>query len=208
MKILCMGDSITDMSRNKEKDFTPSSYGNGYPFFIEGELSTKYPTKHIVINRGISGNRIVDIYARIKSDCWNLQPDLISILIGVNDVWHEIGGRNGVSLERYERFYRMYIEDTLKVLPNVKFMLLEPFVLKGLATEAHFEDFCQVKEYAKVVKKLSEEYNCTFVPLQARFDELAKKYGEGYWLSDGVHPAVAGSKIISEEWLKRFYELI
>ncbi len=204
MNIVLLGDSITDMARTRDVDGEYHSYGNGYAFFLEGELATKYPHEHKIYNRGISGNRIVDLYARIKSDCWNLQPDFISVLIGVNDVWHEIVANNGVDLDRYERFYRMLIDDTKARFPNVKFMLLEPFILEGRETVAYLDKFDQIHAFAKVVKKLAEEKGCTFVPLQARFDELAAKDGAAHYIFDGVHPSVAGAKIIAEEWLKGF----
>ena len=86
MKILMFGDSITDAYRNRELDNDISSYGHGYVKYVAGYLLCENPEKYEIINRGISGNRIVDLYARIKCDCWNLNPDFISILIGVNDV--------------------------------------------------------------------------------------------------------------------------
>ncbi len=209
MKIVLLGDSITDMSRNRETpDLYPYSFGMGYPFVLTSKLYEKKPLGYEIINRGISGNRIVDVYARIKKDCWNLQPDLISILIGVNDVWHEIECENGVDVERYEKVYSMLIEDTLKVLPNVKIMLLEPFVLHGTATDESFDRFLAVKEYAKVVKKLADKYCLTFVPLQDRFDQESKKVGDSNLLYDGVHPMIAGSTLIANEWLKAFEKVI
>ena len=204
MKILFFGDSITDMARNPNQDFTVSSYGYGYPIFVTGELHYNEPQKHEIINRGISGNRIVDLYARIKKDVWNLQPDVLSILIGINDIWHELDFQNGVDLERWEKIYRMLIEDTKKVLPDLKIIVCEPFVLKGTATEEKFEQFLQVKEYAKVAKKIAEDYNLAFLPLQEKFDKAAEENGAAYYLYDGVHPSVAGAKLIAEEWLKLF----
>ena len=133
MRIVFYGDSITDAGRNRDKDFHHSSYGAGYVRDVASDLLNQNPLGFEIINRGISGNRIVDLYARIKTDLWNLNPDIISILIGVNDVWHEIGSKNGVELDRFERVYRMLIEDTKKVLPNAKIVILEPFVLKGIA---------------------------------------------------------------------------
>lgn len=205
MKIVFFGDSITDMSRNKEADFEYNSYGFGYPLVVCSKMSEEDPTKHEIINRGISGNRTVDLYARIKKDVWNLQPDVLSILIGVNDVWHELGSQNGVELERFEQVYRMIVEDTKKRLPNIKIILLEPFFTKGRAVDyLGYEGFCQVFEYAKVVKKLAQEYGLVFVPLQEKIDEAAKMYGEQYYLYDGVHPHVAGATLIANEWLKAF----
>ncbi len=206
MKILLMGDSITDMCRARNEVGTAQSFGTGYAFLVESELAKKYPTEHQVINRGIGGNRIVDIYARIKTDCWNLSPDLISILIGINDLWHDIALDNGVEAQRFEKIYKMYIEDTKKVLPNVKFILLEPFVLEGSATKEKYEEFLRIKEYAKITKKLAEEYGLVFVPLQERFNELAEKYGADYYLVDGVHPTVAGARVIADAYLNALKE--
>ena len=206
MKIVFFGDSITDMGRNREgADGDVSTFGNGYVILTAGELKYRFPDRYEIINKGISGNRIVDLYARIKADVWNLKPDMLSVLIGVNDVWHEIAAGNGVDIVRWEKIYRMMIEDTLKVLPDLKIVILEPFVLKGAATENAYEEFLQVKEYAKVAKKIAKDYNCVFVPLQKDMDEFAEKYGAEKVLYDGVHPDIAGAKIISENWLKTVF---
>ena len=168
----------------------------------------EFPKQYEIINKGISGNRTIDLYARIKKDVWNLQPDVLSILIGVNDVWHELGSKNGVEPERFERIYRMILDDTLERLPNIKIMLLEPFFLRGTAVEAlGYEGFTQVYDYAKVVRKLADEYKLTFVPLQAQFNAMAEKYGAEYYLYDGVHPSVAGATLIANGWMKGFRKL-
>ena len=206
MKILFYGDSITDAERNRNLDFHPSSYGWGFVRDIAGDLLSKNPEKYEIINRGISGNRIVDLYARVKSDLWNLQPDVISILIGVNDIWHEINYQNGVELDRFEKMYRILIEDTKKVLPNVKIMLCEPFILEGAATSSRIEQFLEVYKYAAVVKKLAEEYGLYFLPLQEKLSQAAANGVENL-LSDGVHPAEGGAKLIANEWLKKFDEM-
>ena len=209
MKILFFGDSITDAGRDRTADFEDASYGNGYvKYVVENLLANGYDRKEL-INRGISGNRIVDLYARIKTDCWNLQPDFISILIGVNDVWHEIDGTNGVELDRFEKVYRMLIEDTRAKLPNVRFMLIEPFVLKGGATardEERWQGFLSVYDYAAVVKRLAEEYGLYYLPLQNKLS-AAESANIAAILADGVHPAVNGAKLIAEEWLKKFEEI-
>ena len=204
MKILFFGDSITDMARSRDTDGQAYGYGVGYVNSVGSTLKYENPEKYDIVNRGIGGHRIVDLYARIKVDVWNHKPDVISVLIGINDVWHEIFAKNGVDLKRFERVYRMLIEDTKEQLPNVKFILCEPFVLKGSATEENYEEFCEVKKYAAVVKKLAEEYGIPFVALQEKFDEAAEKYGAIHYLYDGVHPDLAGGKLIAEEWLKVF----
>lgn len=211
MKILFYGDSITDMGRNRDVESGSIwSFGAGYPFVVASELSKYNPCKHEIINHGISGNRIVDLYARVKADVWNYKPDLLSILVGINDIWHEIDYQNGVDIIRFEKIYSMLIEDTLKELPNLKIVLLEPFVLKvkGSETEEHYDIFLHIKEYAKVVKKLADKYGLYFIPLQEKFDEAAANFGAEIYLSDGVHPNVAGATLIANEWIKLFREKI
>lgn len=208
MKILFFGDSITDANRERDADFSLKSYGFGYVRAIAGELLFDDPAKYEIFNRGVSGNRIVDLYARIKKDLWNIQPDVLSILIGVNDVWHEIAHENGVDIVRFEKVYRTIIEETKERLPNIKMILCEPFVLKGAATETAYERFLEVKDYANVVKKLAGEYGLYFLPLQEKFDKLAKQYGATNYLFDGVHPSVAGAQLIADEWLSLFRDKI
>ena len=209
MKILFFGDSITDAGRDKEDLNSENRFGNGFVKCAVNELVSQGST-HEFINRGISGNRIVDLYARIKCDCWNLKPDVLSILIGVNDIWHEIETQNGVELDRFEKVYRMLLEDTVKRLPNVKIILCEPFVLKGVATVNEgdkWQRFLAVYEYASVVKKLAEEYGLYFLPLQEKLSKVAGDTPSEY-LTDGVHPAPQGAKLIADEWIKCFKEQV
>ena len=104
--ILFQGDSITDAGRDRANKF---GLGKGYPNFVSGHLGAKYPYQFQYINRGISGNRVVDLYARIKMDMINLKPDYMSILIGINDVWHEIFDKNGVAADKFEMVYGLMI---------------------------------------------------------------------------------------------------
>ena len=210
MKILFFGDSITDMNRQRvdEQDALnqPFTYGCGFPFFVAGDLYRVAPEKYFVINKGISGDRIVDLYARVKKDVWNLKPDLISILVGTNDVWHELTPNqpNGVEIDRWEKMYRLLIDDTKKALPNVKFIICEPFLLHGSATDGDFKTLSRIKDYAVVAKKIADDYGIPFVSLQKKFDEYAEKYNAEAYLFDGVHPNVAGARLIADEWLKVF----
>ena len=209
MKIVLFGDSITDMGRDRNSDLGAFSYGHGYSNAITSQLTKENPLKYEIYNRGVSGDRSVDLYARIKRDVWNLYPNVLSILIGVNDVWHDLGEKpNGVDIVRYEKVYRAIIEETKEKLPNVKIILCEPFVLKGAATEEKFDQFEKVKDYAKIVKKLAEEYGLFFLPLQEQLNEAAEKFGAEKFLYDGVHPSLAGAGLIADAWLKLFKEQI
>lgn len=204
MKILFFGDSITDAGRNRAATAGNDALGTGFVMQIAGRLFEKDPVGYEIINTGISGNRIVDLYARIKADCINLEPDVISILIGVNDVWHEIGNRNGVDLKKFKKVYRMLLEEIMEALPSVKIILCEPFVLSEYKTEERFSEFEQVYQYAEAVKDLASELNLYFVPLQKSLTDAGEKYGNGVFLGDGVHPTVKGSALIAKEWFPVF----
>ena len=206
MKILFYGDSITDAMRDKENLSANLALGAGYVMQVAGRLYEKSPVDYEIINRGISGNRIVDLYARIKKDVWNIKPDLLSILVGINDIWHEIEFENGVDIERFDKIYRMMIDDTIAVLPNTKIILCEPFVCSGSATDKAHDRFCEAFDYAKVIKKIADDYGLYFLPLQKTIDEANEKYGN-IFLSDGVHPSVQGAVLIANEWIKLFNDI-
>ncbi len=207
MKILFQGDSITDVGKNAGSgSLTP--IGQGYALICAATLGAKYPMQFEFENRGISGSRIVDVYARIKADCWNLEPDVMSLLIGVNDVWHEVGSiHNGVDAERFYRVYKMLVEDTLARLPKIKMILAEPFILKTGAGEDNWWYFQpETAKRAEAVRQIAAECGQIFLPLQETFDSACKLAPASYWLGDGVHPTAAGHKLIADQWLKTFEE--
>ena len=209
-RILFQGDSITDALRSRESDLYP---GNGYPTLVKARLGYEHPGEYEFLNRGISGNRIVDLYARIKIDLINLKPDVLSILIGVNDVWHEMSRENGVSAEKFELIYDLLLTEVKEALPDVRILILEPFVLHGTATEAieekperwdYFRDETPLR--AAAAKRVAEKHGADFIPLQARFDEACKLAPAEYWLWDGVHPTQMGHELIARAWLEAFEE--
>lgn len=206
MRILFQGDSITDADRSRSNN---ALLGRGYPLLVEASLGLEEPDQHEFLNRGISGNRIVDVYARIKCDIINLKPDIMSILIGVNDVWHELGDNpNGVDADKFFKIYSMLIEEVKEALPDIKIMILEPFVLEACSTTEHWEFFnTEVKKRAEMAKKIAEKFSLPFIPLQEGFDALAKKAPNSYWLGDGVHPTAKGHEFIKTQWLKAYKEL-
>lgn len=206
MKILFQGDSITDAGRNYQNDLIK---GFGYATLVSAELGFDYVGKYEFINRGISGNRIVDLYARIKKDIINIKPDIMSILIGVNDVWHESMEFNGVDAEKFEKIYNMLIEEVKTALPDIKIMILEPFALKGTATEEQWDLFrSEVEKRANVAKSVAEKNKLIFVPLMDKFDNMDKVSPANYLTWEGVHPTLAGHELIKREWIKAFKQHI
>ena len=195
--ILFQGDSITDTGRDYAHD---PKMGYGYATMTAGKILVDYPGQFRFLNRGISGNRIVDVYARIKKDIINLKPDYLSILIGVNDVWHEISEHNGVSAEKFRMVYDLLIRELKEALPELKILILEPFVLEGPATKHAIDTFTtEVAKRAAVCKELAEEHGLIFIPLQKKLEALAQATSNTYVLIDGVHPNMAGYELISRE---------
>ena len=199
---LFQGDSITDADRDRDCDV---KLGLGYPNLVAAEIGFKYPGEFRFINKGISGDRSTSVYNRIYTDIINLSPDCMSILIGVNDIWHGINGENGVSDERYEQILTMLMEDIFEKLPDIKIAVLEPFVLKGPATQDNWDKFdTGVRNIAKKAKAVADKFGLIYVPHQDKFDELSKKAPVECWLTDGVHPAPAGHELIAKELIKAF----
>lgn len=207
MRILFQGDSITDAGRARDNDI---NIGVGYPLLVKASLGFENPEKYEFFNRGISGNRVVDVYARIKNDIINLKPDVMSILIGVNDVWHEFSeSPNGVDAEKYFKIYDMLISEVKNALPDIKIMIMEPFVLKACATEEKWDGFnTEVKKRAQMAKKISEKHNLPYICLQEGFDKLSENVPTSYWLGDGVHPTAMGHEYIKNQWMETFKKLV
>ncbi len=205
--VLFQGDSITDAGRDREGGWY---LGHGYPALIASSLGLDCPGDYNFVNKGVGGNRILDVYARIVCDILNHKPNYMSLLIGVNDIWHGIDFANGTGEQRFERMYRTLIEDLKGELPDMKIMLLEPFVLEGVATVSteqpsrftHFHD--GVQNLATITRTIAQDYSLTFVPLQYVFDEACKRMPASYWAIDGVHPTHAGHELIKREWIKAF----
>lgn len=208
-RILFQGDSITDCGRSRE---VLTDVGNGYPYLVRAHYGLEKPGQFEIVNRGISGNRSVDVYARIKADIINLKPDYMSILMGVNDVWHELVIGNGVATPKFEKIYTMLIEEVLEALPDIKLMILEPYALPGAATEGVLEDGRdkytvfrkETEDKAAACRRVAQKFNIPFVPLQAKLDEMQKAYGTESVSGDGVHPNVTGHLLIARAWMEAF----
>ena len=204
-RVLFQGDSITDAGRSRDQD---ANVGRGYPHLVKAALNFREPMEYDFINRGISGNRSVDLYARIKADILNLKPDFISILLGVNDVWHEFDGDNGVDADKFYRIYCMLIEEIKSELPAVQILIMEPFCLRGSATEAYYDEFrAEVEKRACMAKKVAETYGLTFLPLQGELDALADIMPPSELLADGVHPTPVGHTFLKNAWIRAFREM-
>ena len=199
--ILFQGDSITDAGRDR-KNQSPNNgraFGRGYPMLIASGLLRDYPSHNLKIyNRGISGNKVPDLEKRWQEDCIDLKPTLLSILIGVNDIWHKLNGRYDGTVESYKSGLAALLERTQTELPDTRIVICEPFVLRcGAVTDKWFPEFERRREACLSV---AESMSLTVVPFQKMFDEATKDTPPSFWAGDGVHPSMAGHALMARTW--------
>ncbi len=202
--VLLQGDSITDAGRGRKQEKNANNsnaLGKGYAFLIAGQLLADQPGDNLKIyNRGISGNKVFQLADRWEKDCIDLKPDVLSILIGVNDIWHALNGRYDGTVEKYEKDYIALLERTVKELPDVKLVICEPFVLRcGAVNDKWFPEFDQ---YRAAAARTAKRFGAVFVPFQTMFDEAVKQAPPQHWAGDGVHPSMAGAKLMAQTWLE------
>jgi lysophospholipase L1-like esterase len=199
--ILFQGDSITDAGRDRHNADANSApaLGGGYPLIAASHVLRAHPDSGLrLFNRGVSGDKVPALQARWDADTIALKPDIVSILVGVNDFWHKlIGGYTGTVAD-FETQYDDLLHATRQALPDARFVILEPFVLvTGAVGATWFPEFDQRRA---VVARVAERTGATFIPLQSLFTELAKSAPPSYWLADGVHPTIAGHAAIADRW--------
>ena len=202
--ILFQGDSITDAGRSRAtaaQANDQAALGSGYAGVAGAELLISRPDDDLkIFNRGISGHKVFQLAERWQADCLDLRPDVLSILIGVNDYWHTLNGQYQGTVETYEKDYVALIERTRKALPKVKLVLCEPFVLKcGAVNEKWFPAF---DEYRAAAARVATKFDALYLPYQAMFDTAVKHAAPNHWAGDGVHPTGAGASLMAYAWLK------
>ena len=203
--VLFQGDSITDAGRDRANYYAnaESGMGNGYVHDIVTHLLGKYPDRGFrFYNRGIGGQRVFELARRWNEDCLQLQPDVVSILIGVNDFWHTIAGAYQGNVDIYEVDYRALLQRTKKELPNARLIIGEPFGVEG--GTAINEEWGGFDEYRSVARNLATEFGAVFIPYHTLFAEALKFAPVDYWCPDGVHPSLAGGYLMKEAWLAGF----
>lgn len=203
--ILFQGDSITDCGRNREAVDcnTFDMIGPGYALLAATQLLKTYADKQIKIyNRGISGNKVYQLRNRWEVDTLTFMPDILSILIGVNDFWHTLSSGYKGTAETYENDLRDLLNYTKEKLPHTQLVLGEPFALRGGSAIDEPRWFPMFDEYRKSLKKLANEFGAVFVPYQSAFDAAMKLAPARYWSADGVHPDLPGRQLMADVWLE------
>ena len=199
-KILFIGDSITSCGRNLYMEL-----GFGFPNMVMAQLAADNPEKNLMgISKGIGRNRTCDMLRRWESDCLDQNPDIVVILIGINDaITGYFPGCEPVNPQDAKKNMQIMLEK----IKDKKIIILEPFIT---INEGKFANPWGINEswvkstqaIRKIIKEVSEEFNTEFIPLNAIFNDLAEKYGPNKWTCEGVHPTTAGHGVITKEILK------
>lgn len=204
-KILFQGDSITDAGRMiaPTAGFPNHGLGPGYPSIVTGKLQLAYPEIDFEnSNRGISGNNIYHLYSRWRRETLELKPDMLSLLIGINDSSLESNTAEfGEDPLSYGDVYRALLAWCRKMNPDIRFVLLEPFLLPRNDTHKQWIPVLQRRQTE--LQQIAREFDAVFIDLQRVFDEACRIKPSEFWSADGVHPSLAGHHLIANEWVAR-----
>jgi lysophospholipase L1-like esterase len=204
-RVLFQGDSITDMGRGRSSD--PNHIlGHGYAFIIAAKEGADFPERRLVfINRGVSGNTVGELASRWNADALAFKPDVLSVLIGVNDAGRKLGGNEPFVADEFAKIYDQLLAETVAALPNVKLVLGEPFYAPGRATAARMDDWkSAMKALRAATEKLAGKYRAPVVHYQKVFDDAFKRAPVDYWIWDGIHPTYAGHQLMADEWRRAY----
>ena len=195
--VLFQGDSITDCERVKDDK---TSLGVGYAHIVASIFALMFPSLDIrFVNRGINGNRVIDLLNRYDEDFREIQPDFLSVLIGINDTWHD--SQNPTGAKAYEEDYSLLLEKIKKDMPDCKIMIMEPFLINSFPDYMILRDGLDPK--IQIARKLAMKYADYYLPLDGIFAKAAaEEFSYIELAADGVHPTAAGHSIIAGEYLK------
>ena len=194
-RILFIGDSITDMNRGRSAD--PNHIlGHSYVFIIAARQGAAFPESKLdFMNRGVSGNTVLDLEKRWQKDVLDLKPDLLSVLIGVND-----NGKK-VPLDQYEQTYDKLLTDAKATNSKLKLVLCEPFVVNHSATTPqHGSPNAEIVKRQEIVERLAKKHGAALVRFQAALDRATERAPAIHWIWDDVHPTYSGHQILADEW--------
>lgn len=197
LTILFQGDSVTDAGRSRTDD---TELGGGYPMFISSWIAAARPAEiYRFLNRGISGNRVKDLKERWTEDCIDLKPDVVSIMIGINDTWRKFDSNDPTSVEQFEADYRCILSRVRDELHST-IVLIEPFVLPVDPAQENWREDLDPK--INVVRKLAREFGAILIPMDGILAAASAERESAFWASDGVHPTNAGHCLIAQSWLR------
>ena len=198
-RLLFQGDSITDMKWGRNQEDRNHYLGHSYVYLIAARLGVVMPASQLeFFTRGMSGHTVSDLRKRWQKDALDMKPDLLSILIGTNDVGQ------GVPAGSFESDYRHLLDASLKANPGLRLVLLDPFVLRSGSLkdeQAWTSRRAAIDQLGEVVTRLAKDYNAVHIQTQDVFDAAARAVTPEQWMWDGVHPLPQGHELIARSWL-------
>ena len=206
MKILFQGDSITDAFRKPDEINPAYQLGNGYVLLIAAQLAARFPEKHWdFVNRGVSGNKILDLKNRWANDVLAIRPDVLTIFVGVNDTLAAMQGQPSTNEQEFASAYQFLLQETRQHLPDTRFVLMEPFLLEVGEVRKSWCDHLRSRQL--LVQAIASETMSDFVPTQQIFDNASKIREPAFWSYDGIHPTHAGFQLLADAWLEVFEKM-
>ncbi len=194
--IVFQGDSVTDAGRDRA---ATTSLGSGYPSLLAASLLAQYPDLGLTIhNRGISGNRTRDLLDRWDEDCLGLEPSVVSILIGINNVWRRYDSNDPTETATFRSEYHELLKRT-RAAGVREIIMLEPFLLPVPEDRRAWREDLDPKITA--CRELAAEFGARYIPLDGIFNAASTRVAPEYWTPDGVHPSVAGHGLIARSWM-------
>jgi len=199
--VLFQGDSITDGGRARTGNDMNHIMGQDYAYLLAAHIGADIPERNIhFLNRGISGDRVGDLAARWHDDTIVLKPNILSILVGIND---QFSSKGTTTVEEFEATYDKLLAETVAALPTTKIILAEPFLLPaGKHAASYTQELAELKKRQAAVVRLSTKYHLPVIDYQAVFDDAQAHAPAAYWCWDGIHPTYAGHALMAREWLR------
>ena len=199
--VLFQGDAITGGGRPRVDADLAHTMGQDYAYILAAEIGASIPERNVkFLNRGTPGDRITDLALRWKDDTLALKPDVLSILIGVNDAF---GIKGALTAEEYESAYDKLLAETVAALPGTRIILGEPFLLPaGKHVLNYAAEMVEMKKRQTVVGRLAAKYHLVVIHYQQAFDDASTRAPAERWTADGVHPTIAGNGLMAREWLR------
>ncbi len=215
-RLLFQGDSITDMQRDRRTDHWDQNHilGHSFVFLLSARLGLEMPQAELAfINRGQGGNRVGDLRKRWQTDAIEVKPDVLTVLVGINDVWTAMKQTGGgkVALAEYEADYRFILKASRQANPDLRIVLLDPFILPvqsprpnaSEGPELYATRRAETDKCRAVVAKLAKEFDAVHLKTQDVFDAAAQQIAPELLLWDGIHPTPLGHELIARHWLKQ-----
>jgi len=200
-KILFQGDSITDAFRKPEEINPAYQLGNGYAFLVAAQLCATHPERRFeFINRGVSGQAVQHLAERWQADALDVNPDLLSLLVGVNNVIRRNAGQTDIPDAEILELYRSLLDKMRVHNPRCRLLLLEPFLLHaGTVTD---EMVASLRPIQAGIASIALDFDAPLILLQSIFDRAVSRAPAAYWSYDGIHPTHAGFQLIADHWLQ------